>query len=77
MSSPSKMNRLAFTVNQAFTLQKISHLVYEAMLEVAAEDVGLMSLILRELPGDPAKMIVHLGHEDGRCTSLILGGVIA
>lgn len=53
------------------------HLVYDAVLEVATEDGGLLSLILRELPGEPAKMIVHLGHEDGRCTSLILGGVIA
>lgn len=53
------------------------HLVYDAMLEVATEDVGLLSLILRELPGDATKIIVHLGHEDGRCTSLVLGGVIA
>lgn len=53
------------------------HLVYDAVAEVATEDGGLLSLILRELPGDAAEMIVHVGHEDGRCTSLILGGVIA
>lgn len=53
------------------------HLVYNAGLEVALEDFTLVPLILDELVGIVAEVSVHLGHDDGGSTALILGGVTA
>lgn len=83
-NGPTRLHFAKF--NQAFSAHykryllqtsALLHLVYDAVLEVATEDLGLLCLILSELPGPPTKILVHVGHEDGRCTSLILGGVIA
>lgn len=53
------------------------HLVFNASLEVADEDLGLLVLILHELYGGAAKVFVQLDHDDGGSCALILGGVTA
>lgn len=53
------------------------HLVHNASLEVADEDLGLSPLRLHKLYGDGAEALVQLGHDDGGSCALILGGVIA
>lgn len=53
------------------------HLVYNASLEVAVEDLGLSLLIFDVLYWNVVEVCIQLGHDDGSSCALILGGVTA